>query len=583
MTPEQIGHINAHGTSTPSTTWPSRRPSRRCSGQPHRRSPRPRASPATGSGACGAIEAVAVLLSIEHAPHPTHLGIRTARPRHPSRRRGRRGPPVGSRARSCPIRSGSAATTAAWSSRRPERPGRPTGRRWTVVPRQPLALRAMVEHSPTESEPLAHGAVRSGRGADPPVPEADRSDLAIGAFTPHGPWTVDPAAMAWRFPSTDSGGVDALREDAARLAHASVRPQHLPSVGPGGHRRLPPGLGPAGLGLRDRGTPYVAVRAVPPAAPGLRATRAPPTSSWGRSSPRARGSSPRSWWRSSGCCVTGCRRSPSPSFVASSKRTSGGRSAEVFTSFDRVPVASASIAQVHAAHAAHRRARGGQGPATGTWPRWSGCDLAAMSWIAPLLVGRIPVAALANPPALVELFAETIVEELDFRLEAQNMLDIAAVFTAETGQRVHRRAPAPPGAGHPTGAGHGAPRTGSPGATPPGMRAAGIDTAAVLRSSLIAFLEGALLYGVFHGDLHGGNLMVQADGTVALLDFGITGRLDEREAPGVPPPADGGHRQRPDRPGRGAARPRCATGRLRRRRGHPRPGPRPTGRSTPPR
>ena len=38
------------------------------------------------------------------------------------------------------------------------------------------------------------------------------------------------------------------------------------------------------------------------------------------------------------------------------------------------------------------------------------------------------------------------------------------------------------------------------------MRAAGIDTAAVLRSSLIAFLEGALLYGVFHGDLHGGNL-----------------------------------------------------------------------------
>ena len=49
-----------------------------------------------------------------------------------------------------------------------------------------------------------------------------------------------------------------------------------------------------------------------------------------------------------------------------------------------------------------------------------------MAWLAPHLVGRIPVAALANPPALVELFAETIVEELDFRLEAANMLDIAA-------------------------------------------------------------------------------------------------------------------------------------------------------------
>src|SRR5258708_27692566 len=57
-----------------------------------------------------------------------------------------------------------------------------------------------------------------------------------------------------------------------------------------------------------------------------------------------------------------------------------------------------------------------------------------MSWLAPFLVGRIPVAALANPPALVELFAETVIEELDFRLEAQNMLDIAHVL-AETHQR----------------------------------------------------------------------------------------------------------------------------------------------------
>jgi len=59
------------------------------------------------------------------------------------------------------------------------------------------------------------------------------------------------------------------------------------------------------------------------------------------------------------------------------------------------------------------------------------------------------------------------------------------------------------------------------------MREAGIDTAAVLRAGLIAFLEGALLKGVFHGDLHGGNLFVRPDGRVALLDFGITGRLDE--------------------------------------------------------
>ena len=57
-----------------------------------------------------------------------------------------------------------------------------------------------------------------------------------------------------------------------------------------------------------------------------------------------------------------------------------------------------------------------------------------MAWLAPKMIGRIPVAALANPPALVELFAETIGEELDFRLEAENMLDVAASF-AELGQR----------------------------------------------------------------------------------------------------------------------------------------------------
>jgi ubiquinone biosynthesis protein len=61
------------------------------------------------------------------------------------------------------------------------------------------------------------------------------------------------------------------------------------------------------------------------------------------------------------------------------------------------------------------------------------------------------------------------------------------------------------------------------------MRAAGVDTAEVLRSMMIAFLEGAMIYGVFHGDLHGGNLFVMPDGRVALFDYGITGRMQEKQ------------------------------------------------------
>jgi ubiquinone biosynthesis protein len=58
-----------------------------------------------------------------------------------------------------------------------------------------------------------------------------------------------------------------------------------------------------------------------------------------------------------------------------------------------------------------------------------------------------------------------------------------------------------------------------------GMHDAGIDTQQVIRTGMIAFMEGAMIYGVFHGDLHGGNLFVMKDGKTALLDFGIVGRL----------------------------------------------------------
>lgn len=200
----------------------------------------------------------------------------------------------------------------------------------------------------------------------------------------------------------------------------------------------------------------------------------------------------------------------------------GGPLAATFRSFDPVPLAAASIAQVHAAEL-----RDGtpvvvkvQRPGIDRLVRH---DVATMSWLADLLVGRIPVAALANPPALVEVFAETIVEELDFRLEAQNMVDVAAVLS-ELGQHA-LVVPRP----HPQLVTRRVlvmeRLSGFAWEDTVSMRAAGVDTAEALRSALVSLLEGAVLAGVFHGDLHGGNLLVQPDGRVVLLDFGITGRL----------------------------------------------------------
>jgi ubiquinone biosynthesis protein len=357
--------------------------------------------------------------------------------------------------------------------------------------------------------------------SDSPSPDPEPADLTVGAFSSHPPWLIDPDDLAW------TAGIDELRARQRALAPLLTR-----------RRRVPPGVrvvrvgavlgtAVAGWALSERGGDRSHSRA------GLsrRLRQAferlgPSYIKLGQIISSGEGLFPEELV---GEFKLLRDRVPAESFdvVRAIIEEDLGRPLDaLFASVDPVPLAAASIAQVHAA----RLLTGEsvvikvQRPTVAQVVRR---DLAAMSWLAPLLVGRIPVAALANPPALVELFGETIVEELDFRLEAQNMLDVARVL-AETGQRA-LVVPRP----HPRlvtrrvlvmerldGFRWGDAQS---------MRDAGIDTEAVLRAALIAFLEGALLYGVFHGDLHGGNLFVQTDGRVALLDFGITGRLNELE------------------------------------------------------
>jgi ubiquinone biosynthesis protein len=200
----------------------------------------------------------------------------------------------------------------------------------------------------------------------------------------------------------------------------------------------------------------------------------------------------------------------------------GARLEDIFSSFDETALAAASIAQVHAATliTGESVVVKVQRPSVSQFVRK---DLRVMAWLAPHLVGRIPVAALANPPSLVELFAETIVEELDFRMEAANMLDVAAMLH-DLGQDRYV-VPRP----HPTLVTR---RVlvmervyGFNFDDVVGMQDAGIDTEDVVRTAMVAFMEGAVVEGIFHGDLHGGNLFVLEDGRTALLDYGIVGRL----------------------------------------------------------
>lgn len=343
-------------------------------------------------------------------------------------------------------------------------------------------------------------------------------DLRFGSFSDNPPWQVDPSSMPWR------EGIEELRYRIAAKVPELIKPRRIPPL-----KRVMVVLWHIGKALiawrlldnhEDREASIAAL------ARRLRIAfvhLGPTYIKLGQIISSGEGFFPRAVVEQFRLCLD--RVPPEPFSAVRNEIESelGGSLADLFLAFDQYPLAAASIAQVHAAqlrtseHVVVKVQRPGIA-------RLIHDDLAVMSWVAPLLIGRIPIAGLANPPALVELFANTISEELDFRIEAENMLDIARALSI-SGQRTIF-VPRP----HPTLVtehvmvmerlyGH-------PFDQATKVREAGVDTTATLRAGLISFLEGAAFEGVFHGDLHAGNLLVQPDGRVGLLDFGITGRLD---------------------------------------------------------
>lgn len=199
---------------------------------------------------------------------------------------------------------------------------------------------------------------------------------------------------------------------------------------------------------------------------------------------------------------------------------------EVFAFFDPSPRAAASIAQVHNAVLLDGTEVVVKVQRPGLRRRF-GADFRVMSVLAAGTCKVSASARMSNATAILPLAAELVLAELDFRLEALNMIHIAvASEDAGTGfVRVPRPIP-----GLVTSDVLVMERVeGVPYTCAKASYGDALDGEKLLRLAATGVLEHALIYGVFHGDLHSGNVLITEAGTISLVDYGVCGRIDARE------------------------------------------------------
>ena len=197
----------------------------------------------------------------------------------------------------------------------------------------------------------------------------------------------------------------------------------------------------------------------------------------------------------------------------------------VFATFDDVPVAAASLAQAHRATLKDGRAVAVKVLRPGIERRVS-ADCAVLDLAGRLIERWAPPARRLEPLA----FAETVIRatelELDLRLEAAGADELGEVMAEDgymavpkvvwdgVGKRVLTLEWA----------------EGEPLSSAAALAQEGLDRRGLADNLIRAFLAQALDHGVFHADLHEGNLFAAAPDRLMAVDFGIIGRLgaDER-------------------------------------------------------
>ena len=205
------------------------------------------------------------------------------------------------------------------------------------------------------------------------------------------------------------------------------------------------------------------------------------------------------------------------------ERQFGARASTVFKFIDPNPLAAASIAQVH-------RATLVDGTEVVVKVQRPGIeeviaeDVSVLYWLADALQKYVPESRMYNPTGIVDEFFRSLELETNFIVEANNIrrfkdnfrddatVVIPDVYFEYSGKRVLVLEAL----------------NGIPLSQRRAFDQAGVDRQAVMKAGIHCYFKMVFRDGLFHGDLHAGNLFIMPDNRIGLVDFGIVGRLSRR-------------------------------------------------------
>jgi ubiquinone biosynthesis protein len=219
---------------------------------------------------------------------------------------------------------------------------------------------------------------------------------------------------------------------------------------------------------------------------------------------------------------------PTTDIVGAVESAFGRPLRQMFGVFEPVPIAAASIGQVHAATLPDgtevvvkvRRPQVVEQVAV---------DLALLDRLAEVAGRRSAIARRYDPVGLAREFGATLLAELDYPREGRNAELVAASFADDehvhvpqvfweltrdgviTEERIR-------------------------GIKVDDLRAldaSGLDRTRIARTLVDAYLSMVFVTGFFHADPHAGNVFVETDGSIAFVDFGMMGSMTRNTGRGL--------------------------------------------------